>query len=76
MNKAEDEEALLEKQRHVLSQLNIKVIIHKKICKEVGNCKVIVVKSILGQEIKLAILRNAAILKENETTIAYNNNLL
>ena len=44
----------------------IKVIIHKKICKEVGNCKVIVVKSILGQEIKLAILRNAAILKENE----------
>lgn len=30
MNKAEDEEALLEKQRHVLSQLNIKVIIHKR----------------------------------------------
>ena len=44
----------------------IKVIVHKKICKEVGNCRIIVVKSTLGQEIKLAILRNAAILKENE----------
>jgi site-specific DNA recombinase len=30
LNKAEDEKALLEKQRYVLSQLNIKVIIHKR----------------------------------------------
>ena len=44
----------------------IKVIIHKKICKEINNCNVIILKSTLGQEIKLAILKNAAILKENE----------
>ena len=44
----------------------LKVIIHKKICKEVNNCNVIILKTTLAQEIKLAILKNAAIIKENE----------
>ena len=44
----------------------LKVIIHKKICKksDKNNCKVILENSTLGQEIKLAILKKAAILKK------------
>ena len=41
----------------------IKVIIHKKICKQINNCKIIMLQSTLSQEIKLAILKKAAILK-------------
>ena len=46
----------------------IKVIIHKKACKEkqINNCKIIKIKSTLSQEIKLAILKKAAIIKDNE----------
>ena len=46
----------------------IKVIIHKKICKEkqIDNCKIIKIESTLSQEIKLAILKKAAIIHENE----------
>ena len=46
----------------------IKVIIHKKICKEkqIDNCKIIKIESTLSQEIKLAILKKAAITHENE----------
>tara|TARA_B100001175_G_scaffold287867_1_gene270622 strand:- start:10 stop:534 length:525 start_codon:yes stop_codon:yes gene_type:complete len=44
----------------------IKVIIHKKKCKNVDECKVTKVDSTLGQEIKLAILQKAALLKEDE----------
>ena len=44
----------------------IKVIIHKKICKNIDECKIITLKSTLSQEIKLAILRKAAKIKENE----------
>ena len=46
----------------------IKVIIHKKICKEkqFDNCKIIKIESTLSQEIKLAILKKAAIMHENE----------
>ena len=46
----------------------IKVIIHKKICKEkqIDNCKIIKIKSTLSQEIKLAILKKAAIIQDNE----------
>ena len=44
----------------------IKVIIHKKICKKINNCKIIKIDSTLGQEIKLAILKKAATIKENE----------
>ena len=46
----------------------IKVTIHKKICKEkqIDNCKIIKIKSTLSQEIKLAILKKAAITHENE----------
>ncbi len=44
----------------------LKVIIHKKICKEVNNCNVKILKTTLAQEIKLAILKNAAIIKDNE----------
>ena len=48
----------------------IKVIIHKKICKEkqIANCKIIKIESTLSQEIKLAILKKAAIIHENERT--------
>ena len=44
----------------------IKVIIYKKICKAINDCKTIKVDSTLGQEIKLAILKKAATIKENE----------
>ena len=46
----------------------IKVTIHKKICKEkqIDNCKIIKIESTLSQEIKLAILKKAAIIYENE----------
>ena len=44
------------------------VTIHKKICKEkqFNNCKIIKIESTLSQEIKLAILKKAAIIYENE----------
>ena len=46
----------------------LKVIIHKKICKKIdnSNCKIIKIDSTLGQEIKLAILKKAAIIQKNE----------
>ena len=46
----------------------LKVIIYKKICKknEKSNCKVIQDNSTLGQEIKLAILKKATIIKNSE----------
>ena len=46
----------------------IKVTIHKRICKEkqFDNCKIIKIESTLSQEIKLAILKKAAIIHENE----------
>ena len=46
----------------------LKVIIHRKICKknEKDNCKVIQENSTLGQEIKLAILKKAAVIEDAE----------
>ena len=46
----------------------LKVIIHKKICKKINNddCKIVKIESTLGQEIKLAILKKAAIIKRSE----------
>ena len=44
----------------------LNVIIHKKICNEFNVCNVSKIQSTLSQEIKLAILKEAAILKENE----------
>ncbi len=44
----------------------IKVIIHKKICKKIDECKIMTLESTLSQEIKLAILRKAAKIKEDE----------
>ena len=41
----------------------IKVIIHKKICEQIENCKIIILQSTLSQEIKLAILKKAVKLK-------------
>jgi hypothetical protein len=38
----------------------LKIIIHKKICKKISDCKIIKIDSTLGQEIKLAILKKAA----------------
>ena len=46
----------------------LKIIIHKKICKKVDDCKIMKIDSTLGQEIKLAILRKAATIKESEKT--------
>ena len=47
----------------------LKVIIHKKICKKIDDddCKIVKIDSTLGQEIKLAILKKAAIMQKNET---------
>ena len=44
------------------------VTIHKKICKEkqFDNCKIMKIESTLSQEIKLAILKKAAIIYQNE----------
>ena len=44
----------------------LNVIIHKKTCNNVNECNVSKIKSNISQEIKLAILKEAAILKENE----------
>ena len=47
----------------------LKVIIHKKICKKIDNnddCKIVKIDSTLGQEIKLAILKKAAVMKKIE----------
>ncbi len=46
----------------------LKVIIYNKICKkeERENCKIVQDNTTLGQEIKLAILKKAAIIKESE----------
>tara|TARA_B100001057_G_scaffold393949_1_gene403014 strand:- start:150 stop:707 length:558 start_codon:yes stop_codon:yes gene_type:complete len=44
----------------------LNVLIHKKTCNEINICNVSKIKSTLSQEIKLAILKEAAILKENE----------
>ena len=47
----------------------LKIIIHKKICKKIENkddCKIVKIDSTLQQEIKLAILRKAATIKEFE----------
>ena len=45
----------------------LKVIIHKKICKKIDDCKIVKIDSTLGQEIKLAILKKASIMKKIET---------
>ena len=44
----------------------LNVLIHKKTCNDLNVCNVSKIKSTLSQEIKLAILKEAAILKENE----------
>ena len=46
----------------------LKVIIYKKICKknDKNNCKTVQDKTTLGQEIKLAILKKAATIKDSE----------
>jgi hypothetical protein len=49
----------------------LKVIIYKKICKKIdekNNCKTIKDNTTLGQEIKLAILKKAAIINSSEIT--------
>ncbi len=48
----------------------LKVIIYKQICKknDKNNCKVIKDNTTLGQEIKLAILKKAAIIQKDEVS--------
>jgi hypothetical protein len=42
------------------------IIIHKKICNEVNRCKISKLDTTLSNDIKLAILKDAALMKENE----------
>ena len=53
----------------------LKVIIYKKICKknDKNNCKTIKDSTTLGQEIKLAILKKAAIIKSSGTSEGQKN---
>ena len=54
----------------------LKVIIYKKICKKIdkkNNCKTIKDNTTLGSEIKLAILKKAAIIKRGEISEAQKN---
>ena len=53
----------------------LKVIIYKKICKknDKNNCKTIKDSTTLGQEIKLAILKKAAIIKSSEISEGQKN---
>ena len=53
----------------------LKVIIYKKICKknDKSNCKTIQDNTTLGQEIKLAILRKATIIKNSEVSEVQKN---
>ena len=51
----------------------IKVVIHKKICKTINDCKVVKVDTTLGQEIKLAILKKAAIIARSEVSEGQKN---
>ena len=44
----------------------INIIVHKKICPEVNNCEIKKIDSTISQDIKLAILKKAAQMKENE----------
>ena len=44
----------------------LKVIIHKKVCKKIDDCKILKIETTLSQEIKLEILKRAALIKENE----------
>ena len=44
----------------------LKIIIHKKICKKIDDCKIVKIDSTLGQEIKLAILKKAATMNKIE----------
>jgi len=50
----------------------LKIIIHKKTCNDLNVCNVSKIKSTLSQEIKLAILKEAAILKEQGLVIDKN----
>ena len=53
----------------------LKVIIYKKICKEndKNNCKTIIDDTTLGQEIKLAILKKAALIGRSEISESQKN---
>ncbi len=44
----------------------LKVIIHKKVCSKMQNCAVSIISSALEDEIKLAILKKAAILERDK----------
>ena len=46
----------------------INIIVHKKICPEVNNCVIKKIESTISQDIKLAILKKASQMKENERT--------
>ena len=56
----------------------LKIIIHKKICKKIekkDDCKIVKIDSTLGQEIKLAILKKAAIIQklDGPDTVPYSS---
>jgi len=49
------------------------VVIHKKICKTINDCKVVKFDTTLGQEIKLAILKKVAIIARSEVSEGQKN---
>ena len=53
--------------------LKVIIIIHKKTCKQINDCKITKIKSTLSQEIKLAILKKAAIIKSSERSEGQQN---
>ena len=70
-NEREDQDPIKITIRFLSNEIRIDgiiVTIHKKICKEkqFDNCKIIKIESTLSQEIKLAILKKAAIIYDNE----------
>ena len=70
-SESSDQDALKITVRFLSNEIRVdglKVIIHKKICKKIDDCKVIKDDTTLGQEIKLAILREAAIIEKNEVS--------
>ena len=48
----------------------INIIIHKKVCKEMNNCKINKIESNLNSEIRLAILKKASQIKTKDDVLA------
>ena len=68
-NEKEDQDSLKLTVRFLSNEIRadgIEIIVHKKICVEINNCKIRKVESSISQEIKLAILKKAKEIQDNE----------